>query len=36
MVHGVPVVEYSNGKVSREIERLFQDTSRMLEDARKG
>ncbi len=36
LVRGVPVVSYSDGKVSREIEKLWQDTSRMLEDERKG
>ncbi|MFC1956813.1 4Fe-4S binding protein [Chloroflexota bacterium] len=34
LVHGVPVVEYSNGGVSQEIEKLWLDISRMLE--RKG
>jgi len=36
MVRGVPVVEYSNGKVSREIEKLWGAISGMLGNGRKG
>ena len=36
MVQGVPVVEYSNGGVSHEIEKLWQDISEMLENERSG
>ncbi len=35
LVRGVPVVEYGDGRVSHEIEKLWQNISRMLEDARK-
>jgi len=34
LVHGVPVVEYSNGRISREIENLWHNISRVL--AREG
>ena len=36
LVHGVPVVEYSTGGVSQEIERLWHDISRTLEHEEKG
>ncbi len=36
MVRGVPVVEYSDGRVSREIKRLWDGISGMLGDERKG
>lgn len=35
LVRGVPVVEYGNGRVSREIERLWHNISGILEYARK-
>jgi MinD superfamily P-loop ATPase len=36
MVRGVPVVEYSDGKVSREIEKLWGGISQILGNGRKG
>ena len=36
LVHGVPVVEYSQGRVTREIEKLWYDVSGMLEHDGKG
>lgn len=36
LVHGMPVVEYSDGRVSGEIEKLWQDISSMLENGEKG
>ena len=36
LLHGVPVVEYSTGGVSQEIEKLWHDISRMLEHEEKG
>lgn len=36
LVHGVPVVEYSTGGVSQEIEKLWHDISRTLEHEEKG
>jgi len=36
IVRGVPVVEYSNGKVSREIERMWRTLSAMLKDGGNG
>lgn len=36
MVRGVPVVKYSNGRVSQEIEKLWDSISRTLEDEGKG
>ncbi len=35
LVRGVPIVEYGDGRVSQEIEKLWQNISKMLEDARK-
>jgi len=36
LVHGVPVVEYSQGRVTREIEKLWYSVSGMLEHDGKG
>jgi MinD superfamily P-loop ATPase len=36
LVHGVPIVEYSRGRVSREIEKLWYSVSGMLEHDGKG
>ena len=36
IVQGVPVVEYSNGKVTREIERMWRTLSVMLKNSSQG
>ena len=36
IVQGIPVVEYSNGKVTREIERMWRTISEMLKNGSKG